>query len=160
MKKRLCGFTLIEVMVVVAIIAILAMIAAPNMRDRIVREQIVEAMKLADIAKAPVGASWTLTKTFPADNVIAGLPEPDKIVSNFVRSIAIENGAIHVTFGNKVNGAISGKTLTLRPAVVPDAQVVPVTWVCANAAPPDKMTVNGTNRSTIEANLLPLNCRG
>ena len=53
------GFTLIELMVVVAVIAILALLAVPSMQSRLVREQIVEAVRLADIAKAPIAASWT-----------------------------------------------------------------------------------------------------
>ena len=67
---------------------------------------------------------------FPADNAAAALPPPEKIVSNLVSAVALENGAIHITFGNRANGAIRGKVLTLRPAVVEDAPVVPVAWVC------------------------------
>ena len=53
MKKRCHGFTLIELIVVLAVIAILAMIAVPSIQDKLVRDQIVEAMKIADIAKPP-----------------------------------------------------------------------------------------------------------
>ena len=146
-------------MVVVAVIAILAMIAVPSMQDRLVRQQIVEAMPLADLAKAPVAASWLLMQTLPADNAAAGLPVADKIVSNYVKSVAVENGAIHVTFGNRAMAAISGKTLTLRPAVVEDAKVVPVAWVCSVAKVPDKMTLHGADRTDVAKNFLPLNCR-
>ena len=146
-------------MVVVAILAILAMIAVPGIQDRIIREQIVEAMKLAEIAKAPIAASWALTRTLPADNAGAGLPLADKIVSNLVSSLSVEAGAIHVSFGNRANAAIRGKTLTLRPAVVEDAQIVPVAWVCGHASAVDRMTAKGVDRTDVALNFLPLNCK-
>ena len=65
------GFTLIEVLMVLAVIAILATLAMPSLQDRIVRDQIVEAMKLADVAKPNVAAIWKLTHTLPADNAAA-----------------------------------------------------------------------------------------
>jgi type IV pilus assembly protein PilA len=153
------GFTLIEMMVVVAIVAILALMAFPTYQDKLVRDQIAEALPLADIVKAPVGASWALLKTFPADNAAAALPPPEKIVSNLVSSVALEGGAIQITFGNRANGAIRGKVLTLRPAVVEDAQVVPIAWVCGLAPVPGNMTAKGADRTNIPANYLPLKCR-
>ncbi len=153
------GFTLIEMMVVVAIIAILALIALPNGQDKFIRTQITEALSLADIAKGPVAAHWSSAHTMLPDNGSAGLPVPDKVVSNFVSALAIQDGAINITFGNRVNALIKDKTLTLRPAVVDDAPIVPVTWVCGNAGAPDKMTVKGINKTDIPANFLPLQCR-
>ena len=153
------GFTLIEVLMVLAVIAILATLAMPSLQDRIVRDQIVEAMKLADVAKPNVAAIWKLTHTLPADNAAAALPAADRIVGNLVSAVTVEQGAVHVTFGNQANGAIKGKTLTLRPAVVEDAPVVPVAWVCAAASAPAPMTVHGADRSSVAARFLPLNCR-
>jgi type IV pilus assembly protein PilA len=153
------GFTLIELMVVVAVIAVLATLAVPSMQGRLVRGQLVDAVKLADIAKAPVAAAWATTKTLPVDNAAAGLPASDKIVSTLVSAVAVESGAIQITFGNQANGAIRGKTLTLRPAVVEDAQVVPVSWVCGNSPVPAKMTAKGLNKTDVPLNFLPVNCR-
>ncbi len=153
------GITQLELMVVVGVVAILALMALPTYQDKIVRDQIAEALPLADLAKAPVAAAWAATQSFPADNAAAALPPADKIVNNFVRSVAVENGAIHVTFGNRANGQIKDKVLTLRPAVVEDAPVVPVTWVCGAAPVPDKMTVKGENRTSIPAAFLPFRCR-
>jgi len=153
------GFTLIEMMVVVAVIAILASIALPSIRARLVRDQIVEAMKIAELAKPPVAALWGALKTMPADNAAAGLPVADKIIGNFVRSVTVEGGAIHVVFGNKANAAITGKTLTLRPAVVDDTPIVPVAWLCGHAAAVTKMVAMGVDRTDVEPDLLPLNCR-
>jgi len=72
----------------------------------------------------------------------------------------VQDGAIHITFGNNAHGAIKGKMLTFRPAVVEDTPVVPVAWVCAFAAAPDKMTVKGENRTDIPVAMLPFNCKG
>jgi type IV pilus assembly protein PilA len=154
------GFTLLELMVVVGVVAILALMALPSYQDKIIRDQIAEALPLADLAKAPVAAAWAATQSFPADNAAAALPPADKIVNNFVSAVAVQNGAIHITFGNRVNNQIKGKVLTLRPAVVEDAPVVPVTWVCGAAPAPDKMTVKGENRTSIPPGFLPFRCRG
>ena len=127
------GFTLIEMMVVLAIICILALLAYPTYQDKFVRDQINEALPLADLAKAPVAASWMLLKTLPPDTKFAIID---------------------------VNAAgLKGKVLTLRPAVVEDAQIVPVAWVCASASVPGNMVARGVNRTTIPSPYLPGKCR-
>jgi type IV pilus assembly protein PilA len=156
---RYRGFTLLELMVVVGIVAILALLAIPTYQDKYVRDQIAEALPLADIAKPPVALSWSALQTFPANNAAAGLPVADKIVNNFISSVAVQAGAIHITFGNKANGVIRGKILSLRPAVVEDAPIVPVTWVCGYATAPEKMTVKGENKTDIPPGYLPVRCR-
>jgi type IV pilus assembly protein PilA len=153
------GFSLIELMVVIAIIVILALIALPGVPDKFIRERIVEAIKLADIVKAPVAASWAQNKGLPVDNAAAGLPVADKIVNDYISSVAVESGAIQITFGNHANVAIRGKVLTLRPGVIEDATIVPVTWVCGDASPPDKMVAKGLNKTTVPERYLPFNCR-
>lgn len=156
---RTRGFTLIEMMVVVGIIAILALVMVPSYIDRIVRGQIVEALPLADIAKQPIAAAWSGLHVLPPDNASIGLPVPEKVVSNHVRSLAVEGGAIHITFGNNAHNQLRGRILSLRPAVVTDAPVVPVAWVCGYAAVPDKMAAQGENRTTVPASYLPAGCR-
>lgn len=153
------GFTMIEMMAVVAVVAILATLALPSYMEVIVRDQVKTALPLADIAKQAVAASWQLTQTFPADNAAAGLPAADRIVSNYVSSVAVRNGAINVTFGNRAGNSIAGKTLTLRPAVVEDAPIVPIARACGYAESPPQMTVNGENVTNIPPALLPLECR-
>ncbi len=153
------GFTLLELLIVIAIMAILALIALPGVPDKFVRERIVEAVKLADIVKAPIAASWALNLGLPLDNAAAGLPVADKIVNDYISSVAIESGAIQITFGNHANAAIHGKVLTLRPGVIEDATVVPITWVCGDASPPDRMVAKGLNKTTVPARYLPFNCR-
>ena len=153
------GFTMLELMAVVAVIAILATLAIPSYLDRIVRDQIKAALPLADVAKQPIAASWSRDGTFPADNAAAGLPPAEKIVANYVSSVSVVDGAIHMTFGNRANKAIAGKILSLRPAVVEDAPMVPVAWICGSAEAPEKMTVSGRNLTDVPATLLPVDCR-
>ncbi len=152
------GFSMIEIAVVLAIVGIMAVLAVPSFQSKIIRDQIVAATPLADIAKAPIALSWTALQSLPADNASAGLPPPEKIVNNYISSVSVEAGAIQITFGNSVNGLIKGKILTLRPAVVLDAPVVPVTWVCGNAAAPSPMTIKGENKTDIPTSYLPYNC--
>ena len=159
MLNNQTGFSVIEMMVVVAIIAILAMIAIPSSMGRIVKEQVLAAMPLADIAKEPIAAAWKATKTLPVNNKEAGLPVPEKVVSNFVSALIVQDGVIHMTFGNKAHPQIKGKILSMRPAVIEESQVVPIAWVCGNAKAPDKMTIKGENKTTVSADYLPSACR-
>ena len=156
--RRYRGFTLLEMLVVVGVIAILSLAALPSYMDRIVRKQIEESLPLAALAQAPVALAWGLTQAFPADNAAAGLPPADRIVGNQISAVAVQDGAIHMTFGNTVAGSLKGKILSIRPAVVEDAPIVPVAWVCGNAAVPDKMTVKGENRTSVPNLFLPLEC--
>ena len=159
LPPRSRGFTLLELMVTIGVMAILMLIALPSYLDKIVREQVVEALPLADIVKPAVQAAWAAKQPLPADNAAAGLPPADKIVNQVVSSVTLEDGAIHIAFGNKAHNSLKGKTLTIRPAVVEDAPVVPITWLCGYAAPPEKMTAKGNNKTDVPAGLLPLRCR-
>jgi type IV pilus assembly protein PilA len=159
MNQKYAGFSAIEMMVVVAIIAILAMVAIPTSVGRIVKEQVVVAMPLADIAKAPIAANWAASKTLLVDNKEAGLPTSDNIVSNFVSAVEVQNGAIHMTFGNKAHPKIKGKILSFRPAVIEESQIVPVAWVCGNAKAPEKMTLKGENKTNVADEYLPHLCK-
>jgi|SRR6266850_6310703 len=153
------GFSVVEMLVVAGVVATLALMTLPTLLEKNIRDQVVEGLPLADIAKPPVAASWTLTQTFPADNAAAGLPVADKIVNNYISSVTVQDGAIHLTFGNKASKAIHGKFLTIRPAVVEDTPIVPVAWICGNAAAPGKMAVKGVNKTDLPPLFLPLKCR-
>lgn len=146
-------------MIVIGIVAIMATLAVPSYLEKIIRDQVIEALPLGDVAKPPIAKAWATTQSFPEDNAAAELPAADKIVNYFVSAVTVRFGAIDITFGNKANGALNGKVLTLRPAVVDDAPVVPVTWVCGYAAAPAKMAVQGTNNTTVPSPYLPLKCR-
>ncbi|WP_428719347.1 pilin [Undibacterium curvum] len=158
MKKN-AGFSLLELMAVVAIIAILGAMALPSYLYKVVREQVDSSVQLADIAKKPSELAWLSEKDFPADNAAAGLPTADKIVNNFISSVTVENGAIHIMFGNRASNAIKGRILSLRPAVVNDTHQVPVTWVCGKAEAPAKMSIYGTDKTSIPSEYLPAICR-
>ncbi len=157
--KRDAGFTIIEMMVVIAIIAILGAMVIPTYQERVIIKQIEEGIALAEMAKRPIAAQWASKQVFLADNAAGELPAADKIVNNFVTSIAVQDGVIHITYGNNAGGALKGKIISLRPAVVADAPTVPIAWVCAKANVPAKMTVQGSDRSDVPTHLLPLACR-
>ncbi|MCL2307514.1 MAG: pilin [Proteobacteria bacterium] len=159
MSQNLNGFTLLEMMIVISILAILLLMAVPSTQDSTVRKQISDALPLADIAKKPINQAWEATQTLLPNNTAAGLPIPEKIVNQHIKAVAIEHGAIHLTFGYRANGAIKDKTLSLRPAIVESAPIVPITWVCGNANAPDPMTIKGQNRTDVPARFLPLSCR-
>lgn len=158
-SKQTLGFTVVEMMVVVSIIAILALIVVPSSLNRIIKEQVQAALPLADTAKEPIAEAWKAGKTLPVDNAAIGLPVPQKVVSNFITSLAVHDGVIELTFGNKANGQLKGKVLTIRPAVIEESHVVPITWVCGNANPPSPMVVKGANNTDIKDDFLPQICR-
>jgi type IV pilus assembly protein PilA len=153
------GFTLIEMMAVLAVMAILALIALPSMMEKIVREQVLEALPLSQLATQAVAKHWQSQGKMPANNEAIGLPAADKIVSNLISSTTVDEGVVHLVFGTQSHGNLRGKTLTLRPAVVADAQIVPVSWVCGYAKEPEKMTLMGTNKTDISSTYLPMRCR-
>lgn len=153
------GFTLIEMMVVLAVVAILALIAIPSQMDRIAKEQVLEGMKLAELATKRVDAFWLTSGKLPDNNEVLALPAADKIVSHRVSSVTVDKGAVHILFGNQASGALSGKTLSLRPAVVEDAPAVPIAWICALGAVPAKMTAKGENLTSISKDKLPMRCQ-
>ena len=110
------GFTLIELMIVVAIIAILAAIAIPAYQDYTIRAQISDGLSLASGSKTAVAEYYQNRGTFPTSNASAGVATNTSIIGNFVTGTNIAaGGVITVTYGNSANQKISGSTVQLTP---------------------------------------------
>ncbi len=152
------GFTLIELMIVVAIIGILAAVALPAYQGYVVRAQMVEGITMTDAVKPLVADYYQHKGSFPKNNAAAGLAEAKYFIGNYVKSIAVEDGAIHVTLGNKINKKLLGKVLTLRPQYVAENPLSPVSWLCGHSAPVEGMTVSGENKTDIDNTYLPMGC--
>lgn len=161
MKKhmRKNGFTLIELMIVIAIISILATIAVPNYQDRIIRAQIMEALEIGNSLQPAINDFYKTKQRFPADNQEARVPLPDHLIGNFVTGVTLEKGALHIALGNKVNAHVAGRVLSVRPAYVSANKSSPISWLCGNARAVSGMQAQGENRTTVPENYLPLPCR-
>lgn len=156
MIRKTDGFTLIELMIVIAIIGILSTMALPSFQDRAIRAQVEEAFSLARMVQSGVADYYRTEKNMPADNRQAGLPAPEKIIGNYVTDIRVTDGAIDITLGNRINQHVMGKIITLRPAIVDGEPRVPIAWVGGYASAPAGMTVLGTNHTTVVQRHLPV----
>lgn len=122
------GFTLIELMIVVAIIAILAAIALPAYQDFVARAQVSEGISLAGGAKNAVAVHYSQTGQFPADNLEAGLSANGSINGKYVSSVTVAGtGEISVLFSNSASAKIAGQTLLLTPI----DQGGSLSWACS-----------------------------
>ena len=165
MKKIQKGFTLIELMIVVAIIGILAAIAIPAYQDYVVRSQVTEGLTMASAAKASVAEFYANRGSWPADNDTAGIGLNTNIKGKYVTSININNGGITVTFGADANTAINGATLGLTPGASANGDVV---WKCGRSAFASGAVGSGTSAATdgvtdsakMLNKYLPSSCRG
>jgi len=136
MKKVQQGFTLIELMIVVAIIGILAAIAIPAYQDYTIRAQVSEGLNLAAGAKVAVTEYYQDRGVLPSSNASAGLSAAASIAGNYVDQVTVgANGVITVRFSNtapqRANAILNAAILTLTPNV---ANVGAVDWNCTNGA--------------------------
>ena len=169
MKTIQKGFTLIELMIVVAIIGILAAIAIPAYQDYTIRSQVTECLNLAGAVKAAVAEDYANEGTWPTDLVDAGIVDAANAATpptgKYVSGITVGNGTITITYsgtgGFQANAAIDGDTLTLKPLVSANNDVV---WVCGQHAAPTGAVEAATGNSgavatTVIAKYLPNICR-
>jgi len=163
--RREAGFTLIELMIVVAIIGILASMAIPAYQTYTIRAQVAEGLQLATAAKPPVTTSFLEDGRAPADRVEAGLSANATDSSGaYVSSIDVDDGVLVITYGNSASAIISGLTLTLTPYQTADRTVV---WRCGLSGAPMNVVELGTGSDnvtayiapTVQPQYLPANCR-
>ena len=130
MKKYQQGFTLIELMIVIAILGILMAIAIPAYQDYTVRAKVSEGMNVAGAAKLAVAETRQTSGGYPAaNNASYGLPAATSINGNNVNNIAVgASGLITITYSDKSGGPLDGVTLTLLPTFEDDDGSI--TWVC------------------------------
>ncbi|MEE8264113.1 MAG: pilin [Gammaproteobacteria bacterium] len=130
MKKFQQGFTLIELMIVVAIIGILAAVAIPAYQDYTVRAKVSEALSLASAAKTGVSEWYATNGNLPSTNASVGLPTASSIYGNSVRSVGIAAvGVITVTLGaTGLPADAAGTTLNLTPSTATGA----IIWTCTS----------------------------
>jgi type IV pilus assembly protein PilA len=161
LKQVQKGFTLIELMIVVAIIGILAAIAIPAYQDYTVRAQITEGLNLASAVKASVAESFATNGVWPANLAAIGIVNAPS--GKYVSAVNLTTGTISIVYaGAQANTNALGagaNSLSLTPKVSPNGDVI---WNCGYKAvlgvDPASGAAGGV-ATTVLSKYLPANCR-
>ena len=141
MNGKQQGFTLIELMTVVACIGVLSSIAIPAYQDYTIRAQVAEGLSLSAGVKVAIVEYFVTNGDWPNNNVKAGVANHNDIKGNYAKSVKVKDNEIEIMYGNDANKAISNKKLTLTAT----ESFGYFKWNCAASA--------------IEDNHLPSSCR-
>jgi type IV pilus assembly protein PilA len=160
------GFTLIELMIVVAIIGILAAIAIPAYQDYTIRSQVTEGLNLAGAVKAAVAETYADRGVWPVDNEAAGIVDnagnPVTPTGKYVSGIQVATGTINITYGGQSNANIAGETLSLRPRTSANDDVI---WLCGYndgtgvSGLGDPSTPSTADATSLAPKYVPASCR-
>jgi type IV pilus assembly protein PilA len=162
MRKQLQkGFTLIELMIVVAIIGILAAIAIPAYQNYTIRAQVSEGATLADGVKIAMADYFANKGTWPTllGAGATGLNFPGVVSGQYVTGVATTGvGDVNIAYGGRANAAIGGKVLSIYAALSGNNDIV---WICGKQALPGAVTNQGgaAGTTTVATQYLPRNCQ-
>jgi len=157
LKQVQKGFTLIELMIVIAIIGILAAIAIPAYQNYTIRSQITEGLTLADGWKTAITEYYANTGNWPIQTQLAGTCIS---VGKYETAVTVTTGGvIMITYGNQANTKINGCNLSIVPYTNANNDVL---WQCGSAtapsAPASIATGASSSGTTVSAQYLPTSC--
>lgn len=165
MKQLQKGFTLIELMIVVAIIGILAAIAIPAYMNYTIRAQVSEGLNMADSWETAIAEFYSNNGSWPAGvsqngtSTTIAMPSGTASSGKYVSALTVgAGGTVEITFGNQANAKLTNLQLAIYPATDSNNDII---WVCGTAAPPSGATAAPgavSSFTNTDAAYLPASC--